>query len=188
MNQAKPSLPLIIWNIVSLNVGWWSSVLGAAMGPIWLGPFVIAVLVAIHLSLVSARQREIVTLIAAAAFGYGADSLLVLGGAFAFPPQAQVGAPSTIWMVALWINFATSFNVALYWLAKKPLLGAVLGALGGPLAYVGGWQFGALLAPAGIWALAGWVAVQWAIATPLVLTGAAEPVAAFRDCNGTPAV
>lgn len=172
MNAARPGLPLMLWNVVALNIGWWSCVLGAAHGAAWAGPAVIAALVAIHLALVPCRRRELVTLAAAGVFGYAADSLLVLAGAFDFPADARLGAPSTIWMVALWVNFATSFNVALYWLVKRPWLGAALGFVGGPLAYVGGWQFDALLAPNGIAALAALVAVQWAIATPLVLAGA----------------
>ncbi|MDZ7747606.1 MAG: DUF2878 domain-containing protein [Halofilum sp. (in: g-proteobacteria)] len=169
MSATRPGTALMVWNVVALNIGWWSCVLGAALGPVWLGPAVIAVLVAIHLALVPCRQRELATLAAVGLIGYAADSLLVLAGAFEFPAAARVGAPSTVWMVALWVNFATSLNVALYWLVKRPWLGAVLGAIGGPLAYVGGWQFDALLAPSGPWVLTAWVAVQWALATPLML-------------------
>ncbi len=172
MSANKPGLALILWNIVSLNIGWWSSVLSAAQGLVWIGPTVIAVLVAIHLTLMPARRREIANMAAAGLFGYGVDSVLVITGAFGIPASAQVGWPSPVWMVALWVNLATALNIALYWLVKKRVLGAVLGAVGAPLAYMGGWQFGGLTAPAGVWVLAGAVAVEWAIATPLVLTGA----------------
>jgi len=172
MSTDTPGVTLILWNVVSLNIGWWSSVLSAAQGAVWIGPAVIAVLVTVHLTLTPARARDVVTMIAVGVFGYGVDSLLVLSGAFGIPASAHVGWPSPIWMVALWVNLATAFNIALYWLVKKPVLGAMLGAVGGPLAYMGGWHFGALAAPAGVWTLAGAVAVEWAIATPIVLTGA----------------
>jgi membrane protein implicated in regulation of membrane protease activity len=60
-------------------------------------------------------------------------------------------------------------NSALYWLAGRPLLAAALGAVGGPLAYFGGVGLGALAFPGGLaWALA-LIAVEWAIAMPLLL-------------------
>lgn len=172
MSVNRPGLPLLLWNLVSLNIGWWSSVLSAAQGAAWVGPAVIAVIVTIHLTLMPARPREVATMIAVGAFGYLIDSVLVLTGAFGIPASAHVGWPSPIWMVALWVNLSTALNIALYWLVKKPVLGAVLGAVGGPVAYTGGWHFGALTAPNGIGALAAAVSFQWAIATPIVLTGA----------------
>lgn len=174
MTSSKPSLPLILWNIGSINIGWFICVLGAANGYNWLGPLFVAVLVAIHLNLIPARRRELATLAAAALFGYTIDSVMVLAGVFDFPAQAGVGAPSTVWMVALWVNFAMALNVALHWLQRKYLLAALLGAVGGPIAYFAGTRFGGLLAPAGITVLIGAVAVQWAIATPLVVAGAAR--------------
>jgi len=174
MTASKPTLPRMLWSIVSLNLGWFACVLGAANGYTWLGPVFVAVLVTIHLGLTRARRRELATLGAAALFGYTIDSVMVLAGVFDFPAQARVGAPSTVWMVALWVNFAMTLNVALYWLQRKFMLAALLGAIGGPMAYFGGTQFGGLLAPAGVTALIGAVAVQWAIATPLIIAGAAR--------------
>ena len=171
-SHARPPTSLMIWNIVSLNVGWFACVLSAANGLPWLGPCAVAVLLAIHLYLVPGRRREIVQIVAAGLFGYALDSVLVLTGVFAFPSQTHLGAPSTIWMVALWCNFATAFSVALYWLAKRPLTAALLGAAGGPMAYFGGLKFGALLAPSGTTTLLAMVSLEWAIATPLVMAGA----------------
>ncbi len=187
MNSAKPSLPFMLWNIVSIRMGWVACVLGAANGYTWLGPLVVAVLVAIHLELVPAGQRELATLAAAAVFGYAVHSTMGLAGVFEFLPQARLGAPSTVWTVALWINFATALNAALYWLQHRYPIAVLLGALGGPVAYLGGVEFGGLLAPAGLPVLivAVAVAVQWALATPLVVAAAArigrwvgQPVAA----------
>jgi hypothetical protein len=172
MAEHKPRLALIVWNVVSLNIGWYACVLGAARGSAWLGPAIVAVLAAIHLALVPAYRRELATLALAGLFGYVIDSGMVLAGVFDFPAQAQVGAPSTVWMVALWVNFATALNVALHWLQRQHLLAAALGAIGGPVAYYGGTAFGGLLAPAGTATLIVGVALQWALATPLVVAGA----------------
>ena len=44
----------------------------------------------------------------------------------------------------LWVNFATLINVSLNWLHGKYLLAAILGAVGGPLAYWAGDRLGAI--------------------------------------------
>ncbi|MDX1609781.1 MAG: DUF2878 domain-containing protein [Halofilum sp. (in: g-proteobacteria)] len=168
----RPPAGLMAWNLVSLNVGWFACVLAAANGRPALGLPVVAVLLAIHLTLMPARRREALLIAALAGFGYVADSIPVLLGLFAFPEAARLGGPSPIWMVALWCNFATAPSVALYWLAGRPLLAAALGAVGGPLAYFGGLQLGAMLVPAGTGAMLAAVAVEWAIATPLVMWAA----------------
>jgi hypothetical protein len=66
-------------------------------------------------------------------------------------------------MVAMWMSFATTFNVSLRWLKRRLGLAALLGMIAGPLAYYGGAQLGgvafanplaSLLAVAGVWTLA----------------------------------
>ena len=172
MSPARPSLPLMLWNVASLNIGWFACVLAAADGYNWLGPLVVAGLIAVHLALVPARRRELATLLAAAVFGYTIDSLMVLAGVFDFPAQAQAGAPSTIWMVALWVNFATALNLVLHWLQGRYTIAVLLGAIGGPMAYFGGTQFGALEAAVTLPVFLAVVSAQWAIAMPLVVLGA----------------
>ena len=100
--------------------------------------------------------------------GWLADSCLVLTGLIAFPAYTHLGGPSPVWMVALWVAFAATLRHSLGWLRGRWLLGAVLGAIGGPLAYLSGQALGAvaLHGEAGVLA----VAVQFALATPLLLT------------------
>jgi hypothetical protein len=66
-------------------------------------------------------------------------------------------------MVSLWMAFATTLNHSLRWLASRPWVAALAGAIGGPLAYLAGAKLGALTlaAPtpaliliAGLWAVA----------------------------------
>lgn len=170
----RPATRLLIWNIVSVNLGWFACVLPAAWGQPWIGLPVVAVLVAIHLALSDARRREIGVLIVVGLFGYVADSIGVLLGIFDFPAASQLGGPSPLWMVALWFNFAVCLNVALYWLADRYLLAALFGLFGGPAAYVGGMQFGGMLAPAGLVPLIIFVAIKWALAMPLLLATSAR--------------
>jgi len=168
----RPPTPLLAWNIIALNVGWFACVLPAIGGMPWVGPISVALLIAIHLYLVPARRRELALIGAVGAFGYVADSIATVLGVFAFPDPAQLGGPSPIWMVALWCNFATAPALALYWLAKRPVLAAACGAIGGPMAYFGGMQLGGMMTPAGTGTMLAVVAVEWAIATPLIMWAA----------------
>jgi hypothetical protein len=71
-------------------------------------------------------------------------------------------------MWTLWALVASTLNSSLSWLRGKPLLGAVLGAIAGPLSYEAGIRLGA-----GSWGphgqLGGLVvlAIVWGAAMPL---------------------
>ena len=75
---------------------------------------------------------------------------------------------SPLWMVSLWINFATLLNVSLKWLHGRYALAAVLGALGGPAAYYSGARLGAMQNLPGIGSLLV-LSLAWSVAVPIVL-------------------
>ncbi len=158
--------PLV--NFIAFQACWFANVLGAAHGVPWTGPLVTAAWLAVHLGALRAQAPlEARVLIAAAVLGWLADSGLVMAGLVAFPEAARLGGPSPVWMVALWVVFASTLRHSLGWLRGRWLLGAALGAVGGPLAYLGGEALGAI-AVAGTAGVAA-VAVQYALATPLLL-------------------
>ena len=43
-----------------------------------------------------------------------------------------------LWLVMLWLGFSSMAPVALDWLAPKPIVAVLLGAISGPLSYVAG--------------------------------------------------
>ncbi len=158
-----------ITNFILFQVCWLANCLGAAAGWPALGPLVTSVWIGLHLrALGDDRLKETWILLAAAAFGYAADSLLVLLGLIGFPEHARLGAPSTLWMVALWVSFAATLRHALRWLNARYLLGALLGAIGGPLAYRAGEALGAITISDPFAGLAA-VSVEWLVAMPLLL-------------------
>lgn len=166
----EPSRPaLLVANIVAFQAGWLACVLGAAGGRPWLGPLVALPVLAFHLRSAARPGVELALLAAAGLTGLALDSLLVLAGRLAFEEGVLVPGLAPYWMVALWLLFATTFNVSLRWLRTRPALAALLGAVGGPLAYLAGARLGAaeVLEPALATHLA--VALAYALATPLLL-------------------
>jgi hypothetical protein len=59
-------------------------------------------------------------------------------GAYRLTIQGQILQLAPIWMLCLWLGFATTLISSLYWCADRPLLAAVLGAIAGPCSYWGG--------------------------------------------------
>jgi len=160
-------------NFALFQLCWLANCVGAGAGWPVLGPLVTGVWIALHLSAMGANKvTEIWILLTAAAFGYAADSLLVLLGFIDFPKYAQLGGPSPLWMVALWVSFAATLRHALRWIEGRYLLGALLGAIGGPLAYRAGEALGAISIPSELSGLSA-VSVEWMLAMPLLLGVAA---------------
>jgi hypothetical protein len=156
---------LLVPNLLLFQAGWFAAVLGAAHGMAWLGPPVIAVILAFHLYRASERAREAGLVLAALLVGLAFESLLALTGWVAYPGPESFLAP--LWMIALWANFAATLNVALRSLRTRAWLLAALGGIGGPLAYWGGANLGAMqwleTAPVLIY-----LALGWAVVTPIL--------------------
>jgi hypothetical protein len=155
-------------NVALFQVGWFACVLGGAGGAPQVGLVAAAVAIGWHLARAARPAPEALLVCAALLLGLAFETALVQSGwvRFADGPLAP-GIPPA-WMVALWALCATTLNVSLRWLRARPGLAAVLGAAGGPIAYSGGEQLGALeLSPAGP-ALAA-IALGWALLLPALL-------------------
>ncbi len=157
-----------ILNLVGFNAVWCASVIGAANGYPALGPLVLIALILLQQS----RGPESMAwplLLSAGALGYAADSLMVLTGVLRFAAKASLGGPSPIWMVALWVAFATTLRSSLGWLRGRYVLGAMLGAVSGPLSYLAGQRLGAIEYLQGDGVGLSSVAAEWLVAMPALL-------------------
>jgi hypothetical protein len=101
------------------------------------------------------------------------DTALIMAGAFAPVPYLTSPPLSPVWMVMLWMNQATTLDGCLAWLRGRYVLGAIFGAIGGPLAYLGGAKLGAAVIPSSIGLM--YLAITWAAAFPALLALAAAP-------------
>jgi hypothetical protein len=156
-------------NFAAFQTCWFASVLGAAAGVPLLGPAFAAVWLPLHIRAAkSSAGLELKLILAAGALGYLLDSALVLGGWISFPAQAQLGVPSTLWMVTLWLGFAATLRHSLGWLRGRYVVSALLGIVVGPLAYWGGSKLGAIVLVDSVSSLLP-ISVEWLIAMPLLL-------------------
>lgn len=156
-----------IVNFVAFQIGWFAAVLGAGRGMPWLGVLVVPLVVALNLFLAEDWKSELKTALAATGMGFVFDTVMTVVGAFTPVPYVLPVPFSPLWMMLLWMNQATTLNGCMSWLRGRYPLGAVFGAIGGPLGYLGGAKLGAAELPShrGLVILA----LGWAIAFPALL-------------------
>ena len=171
---------------------WFASVGGAARGYAWAGPVATLLLVAAVLLRSDERARVAALIAAAGLAGALADSLLQALGATAYTgvPRLWPAALVPPWIVGLWVAFAAVAGPTLGWLHGRPVVAALLGAVGGPASYAAGARLGAVAMPnpALTW---GALALEYALAMPLLVRfacaarSAATPPSEGAGAQGT---
>jgi hypothetical protein len=137
-----------IFNIVGTQIGWFACALGAAQGRPWLGLVVVAVYLILHLLWSPEWRRELQFILTVGGLGMAIDSLSKITGLLIYNgDMLNIAWLAPLWIGALWLQFASTLNVSLAWLQDNYLLAVVLGAIFGPLSYLGGARLGALGLP-----------------------------------------
>jgi len=154
-------------NFVAFQLGWFACVLGGAWQYPFAGAGIAIVILAWHLSTALDRPAELKLILSAGVIGWIWDTALLQTGWVSFADGALLPGTAPVWMVTLWMIFATTFNVSMKWIKSKLLLASVLGAAGGPIAYLGGARLGAMEFHDQQPALIA-LAIGWGIATPLL--------------------
>lgn len=158
----------VISNALVFQAGWLCCVLAGANQLPWLGTAAALLIVGRHIATAAAPRTELLLILCAGVIGAVWDSLLVTAGWLAYPSGILIAGTAPHWIVAMWLLFATTLNVSLRFLKRRPLLAALLGALGGPAAYYAGYRLGGVQIvdfPPAMTALA----LGWAVFMPLLM-------------------
>lgn len=158
----------VIMNFLFFQAGYFACVFGGATGWPWLGPAVVLGAVAWHLWRVGDRIAEATLLALVLLVGAVFESAIAGTGWIEYPSGAVVPWLAPPWILALWLLFATTLNLCLGWLRRRPWLAIALGGIGGPLSFFGGSKLQAvtLLDPVAVLAT---LSVSWAVLMPLVM-------------------
>ena len=150
------------------QVGWLAIVLGVAREAAVLGSAVALAALVAHLLVAGERRVELRLLGPALGLGLVFESIdLALG--LIVVPSLTLGFLPPLWLLLFWPQFAALQRFCLDWLAGRYVLAAILGAIGGPLAFLTGERLGAIaLSPDRFYALSG-LAFLWALALPLLV-------------------
>ena len=156
-------------NVALYEAGWVAAITLAARGNFAWAAMVPLALTAVHLALVRDPARELAVVAVAGLLGCAVDTALIALAAFAPHGSGVLPALPPLWLVALWVQLATLLRFALRWLAGKYLLAALLGAVGGPLAFLVGVRMGAATLPLGPVHAITLLAPAWALVIPLLV-------------------
>lgn len=156
-----------IQNLTFFKVGWVACVLFAASGRPMLASLSVAVVVLVHLARVSNPAKESLLLAAAAAMGLAWESLMVASGVISYPGSEAGTLLAPLWIVAMWVLFATTINHGFRWAKRHWAYPAILGAVGGPMAFSAGVGMGAAEFSNTFVALSV-IGIGWAVLLPLL--------------------
>jgi len=154
-------------SLIGYQLVWFTAVIGAGRGLSW--PGIVAALFYAAGQLAAARRyRTDLSLMATAiVMGLLLDSGLLRGGLARFAAPGPISGMTPAWILGLWVAFSLTFTQSLAYLQSRLWLAALLGALGGPLAYLGaqrGWHAIAFADPS--WRALLYLSVGWGLATP----------------------
>jgi hypothetical protein len=168
-SESPPSLSraYVLTNAVVFNLLWAVTILGAANFMPWLGVAAAAAMLAAHLWTVTHKHRELRLVLLTAAIGFSSDSVLAATGVLEYSSGVITPWLAPVWILSLWIAFATTLNVSFRWLQNRWKLAIVLGAVSGPMSYWTAARLGAVDIPDTALALIS-LSLLWAILVPVL--------------------
>jgi len=158
---------MILINFILFQLAWFSCVVGAAKGMPWLGVAVTMVILRWHFHKARQAKPEFILISAALVIGACFDQLMLWMHVVAYQQHGWSISLVPVWILALWVAFATTLNVSLAWMQERYLVSILFGAAGGPLAYLGAERIGAIL----LQGYPSYIALSlgWAVITPTLL-------------------
>jgi len=159
-------------NLLGYQLTWFVTVTGVRHEKAWAGLVAAGLFCVSQLVWSRWRSLDLLLIVTALFLGTVLDGALALTGLVQYldsSPASQVFSPP-LWILGLWAAFATTITRSLGWLRRRPWSAGVLGAVGGPLAYLGaarGWGVVRLTPPS--WQPLLGLAAGWAGAMVLLV-------------------
>ena len=158
---------MLLLNFILFQVSWFACVMGAANSQPWLGVIVTTMVLAWHLYQTNQAHRELKVLVSTMLIGALLDQTLLSLNLIDYQHHGWSISIVPVWILALWLAFATTLNMSLAWMHKRYWISFIFGMIGGPLAYLAAEKLGAVVVAGQLAYVA--LAVGWAILTPLLL-------------------
>jgi len=158
---------MLLLNFALFQVSWFACVVGAANSQPWLGVIVTIMVLAWHLYQTNQAHRELKVLLSTMLIGALLDQSLLSLHLIDYQHHGWHTSIVPVWILALWLAFATTLNTSLAWMHKRYWISFIFGMLGGPLAYMAAEKLGAVTITSQLAYVA--LAVGWAMITPLLL-------------------
>lgn len=151
--------------LLAYELVWFAAVIGAGHGLAWPGVTAAALFAAWRLTASSHRQVELGLVGATVLLALALEGAWVAGGLIVYSaPWPLPNAPA--WLLAIWAAFALTLVPLFGYLHGRPALATLLGAVGGPLAYLGAARAHALQLTTPAWRGVLALSAGWALAMP----------------------
>ena len=157
-----------LWiTLIAYELVWFAAVIGAAHGLVWPGVAAAGVFALARLATSRVREVELRLVALTWAVALVLETLWVRSGLIVYSaPWPLPNAPA--WLLGIWLAFALTLVPLFGYLHHRPRMAAALGAVGGPLAYLGAARAHALVLPAPLWRGLAALSLGWALAFPLL--------------------
>lgn len=162
----------LIINFVLFQLSWFACVIGASKAVPWLGVAVTALVVVWHIVQAPHKKPEIQLVLICLLIGGIFDQAIVSLELISYMHPGWSSALVPAWILAMWLAFSTILNVGLRWMHGRYMVAVVFGAIGGPLAYIGAANLGAVILHGNNSYIV--LSLGWAIITPLLVSTAAR--------------
>jgi hypothetical protein len=139
----RPARPLVWLNFAVFQIVWTGVILSVAQGMPWLGCLLVAAAIALHLRLAPSAKAELQLIAVVTLLGAAFECLRLTQADVIYPNGQLASWMPAYWLLALWALMATTLNLSLRWLHGRMALAAILGLVGGPLAFSAGVRLGA---------------------------------------------
>jgi hypothetical protein len=135
----------LVVNFIGFQVGWFACVLGAANDKELLGMIIALGIVIYHVVAQADSINELKLVLVAVVIGLFWETWVLNLDILHYPshPEVLFWAPS--WLTMMWALFATTINLSMGWLKGRWVLSVLMGAVFGPLAFIGGEKLGAVV-------------------------------------------
>ena len=135
----------LLVNFIGFQVGWFACVSGAANDKELLGIIIALGVIIYHVINQGDSRKELKLVLAATVIGLLWETWVLNLDILRYPshPEALFWAPT--WLIMMWALFATTINLSMGWLKGRWILSVFMGAVFGPLAFIGGEKLGAVV-------------------------------------------
>ena len=170
MRTIPPAVSFWI-NAVGYQIVWFAAIIGAGRGLWWPGLIAAAIFILQHIAIgnrhASGRVIDLRLLAVAIVIGTLLDGTVARSGLADYAGDAVTlpsgGAP--LWILAMWASFALTLRHSMFVLIKRPPIAFVVGAVFGPLAYLGaGRAWSAVILNAPQWQPLAALSFGWGVA------------------------
>ena len=158
----------LLVNFIGFQVGWFACVLGAAHDKELLGMIIALGIVIYHVVSQANLINELKLVSSAVVIGLFWETWVLNLNILEYPSHIANAFWAPAWLIMMWALFATTINLSMGWLKGRWVLSVFMGAVFGPLAFIGGEKLGAVVFLDSILSIVT-LSIGWGLLMPLLL-------------------